>query len=119
LGIIWLDLAWLLGFLVAWRQHPSGARLLRYLRLFLDFKLKYSPRASIAMDIFQALEMASSQDPARAQAGLKSIQDVQKRQGAFAEMLAIASNRAAPLDVRRIAIIHFKNTATNQWRSRL
>lgn len=70
------------------------------------------------MDIFQALEMASSQDPGRAQAGLKGIQDIQKRQGAFADMLSIASNRAVPLDVRRIAIIHFKNAATTQWRNR-
>lgn len=71
------------------------------------------------MDIFQALEAASSQDPSRAQAGLKGLEEIQKHPGAFAEMLSIAANRAAPLNVRRIAIIQFKNVATTQWRSRL
>lgn len=70
------------------------------------------------MDIFQALEAASSQDPSRAQVGLKGLEGIQKRPGAFAEILSIAANRSAPLNVRRMAIIQFKNVATNQWRNR-
>lgn len=70
------------------------------------------------MSIFEALGAASSQNPVLAQAGLKSLQELQKNQGAFAEMLGVACNRANDVNVRRLAIIQFKNAATMQWRSR-
>ncbi|KAF8308814.1 ARM repeat-containing protein [Clavulina sp. PMI_390] len=70
------------------------------------------------MDIYQALESASSQDPSRVHAGMKSLESIHGRPGAFREVLSIAANRGAPLDIRRMAIIQFKNVATNQWRNR-
>jgi hypothetical protein len=70
------------------------------------------------MDIFDALRNASSQDASQAAKSLETLQIAQKRSGAFTEMLSIAATNTVALDIRRVAIIQFKNVGVNNWRSR-
>lgn len=71
------------------------------------------------MDVFAALRDAVSQDPSKAKSSLERLQEVQKRPSALAEMIRIASEKTVPLDIRRMAIIHFKNHGVPNWRSKM
>jgi Importin-beta N-terminal domain len=70
------------------------------------------------MDIFNALRNASSQDASQAAESLENLQVAQKRSGAFVEMLSISATSNVALDIRRMAIIQFKNAGVNNWRNR-
>ena len=72
-----------------------------------------------AMDVYSALGDAASQDPALAQASFRKLEELHKTPGALAEMVNIAATKTAPLDIRRIAIIQFKNHGTSNWRSKV
>jgi hypothetical protein len=72
-----------------------------------------------ATEIYNILCDAASQDPTKAQASLQRLQALQKAQGTYADMQLIASTRTVPLDVRRMAIIQFKNSGAAHWRSRV
>ncbi len=71
------------------------------------------------MDVFDALRDAVSQDPSKAKSSLERLQEVQRMPSALAKMIQIASDKAVPLDIRRMAIIQFKNHGAPNWRSKM
>jgi hypothetical protein len=75
--------------------------------------------AASAADVYQVLSDAASQDPARVQAGLQGVQTLQKQPGAFAEFQNVAATRTVDPNIRRQAIIQFKNGVLSHWRSRV
>ncbi|KAF8341568.1 ran binding protein 11 [Cantharellus anzutake] len=71
------------------------------------------------MNVFEALRDAVSQDPSRAASSLGRLQEIQKTPSALAKMIQISSDKTVPLDIRRMAIIQFKNHGTPNWRSKI
>ena len=72
-----------------------------------------------SQDVYQALCGAASQDPASVRESTKLLQEYQARPGTYNHLYAIAADRdAVPLDVRRMAIIQFKNGALGVWKNR-
>ncbi|KAF8489124.1 armadillo-type protein [Gautieria morchelliformis] len=72
-----------------------------------------------SQDVYQALCGAASQDSATLQASTKLLQQYQARPGTYGHLYAIAAEKnTVPLDVRRMAIIQFKNGALGAWKSK-
>lgn len=69
-------------------------------------------------ELYAVVAGAASQDPALVTASATRLKEMLDMHGTFNCLSAIAAQRDVPLDVRRQAIIQFKNHAINQWRSR-
>lgn len=69
--------------------------------------------------IYNALVDVASLDPNKLAAATTTLQAIEKQQGAFAEIFSIAATKSAPLNIRQMAIIQFKNNGVNSWRSKM
>ena len=69
-------------------------------------------------EIYLVLCDAVSQDPSKVKSAGDRLAQIQKEQGAYDSMHAIAAERSLPLDVRRMAIIQVKNAIAQNWRTR-
>jgi beta-glucosidase/6-phospho-beta-glucosidase/beta-galactosidase len=69
--------------------------------------------------VFAALQNATSQNPAQLQAAAKAIEAMHKSADYLQIVQSIALERSVPLDIRKMAILQFKNVATSQWRTRM
>ncbi|KAF8592605.1 ARM repeat-containing protein, partial [Ramaria rubella] len=78
-----------------------------------------STEAVSSQDIYETLCGAASQNPATVQTSSKLLQEYQDRPGTYDQLHIIAAERnTVPLDVRRMAIIQFKNGALGNWKNR-
>lgn len=72
-----------------------------------------------SQDVYQALCGAASQDPATVQASAKLLKGYQERPGTYGHLYTVAAEKnTVPLDVRRMAIIQFKNGVVGAWKSK-
>lgn len=69
--------------------------------------------------VLTALQNATSQNPARLQAAAKAIETMHKSADYLQIVQSIALERSVPLDIRKMAILQFKNVATFQWRTKM
>ena len=69
--------------------------------------------------VFTALQNATSQNPAQLQAAAKAIEAMHKSADYLQIVQSIALERSVPLDIRKMAILQFKNVATSQWRTKM
>jgi len=70
-------------------------------------------------DIYQAICGAASQDPSLVQSCTKLLQEFEDHPGTWEQLHAIVAEKTnVALDVRRMAIIQFKNGALNVWKNR-
>nr|GAT59975.1 predicted protein [Mycena chlorophos] len=69
-------------------------------------------------EVFGVMSGCSSQDPAVLQASTARLKELLNVFGIFNALHEIAAEKSAPLHIRQMAIIQFKNTAAQNWRSR-
>ena len=69
--------------------------------------------------VFKALQNATSQNPAQLRAAAKAIEAMHKSADYLQIVQSIALERSVPLDIRKMAILQFKNVATSQWRTKM
>jgi hypothetical protein len=69
-------------------------------------------------EIFQALQDATSQDPARLQQSAQKLKDLEERLGTWDVIHQVASQTDLPLNLRQMAMLQFKNGAVTRWKSR-
>lgn len=73
-------------------------------------------------EVYQALCGAASQDAATVQVSSQLLLGYQDHPGTYDQLHSIAAQRnstpSVPLDVRRMAIIQFKNGALNVWKNK-
>jgi len=69
--------------------------------------------------VFTALQNATSQNPAELRAAAKAIEAMHKSADYLQIVQSIALERSIPLDMRKMAILQFKNVATAQWRTKM
>jgi Importin-beta N-terminal domain len=69
--------------------------------------------------VITALQNATSQSPAQLQAAAKAIKAMHKSADYLQIVQSIALERLVPLDIRKMAILQFKNVATSQWRTKM
>lgn len=66
--------------------------------------------------VFEVLQNAVSQDPIVAQAAAQQLDTYKGLPGFFQTVQIIAAERTLVLDVRKMAMFHFKNNAPTLWR---
>jgi hypothetical protein len=72
-----------------------------------------------SQEVYQALCGAASQDAGIVQSSTQLLQGYQDRPGSYDQLHSIAAERTSvPLDVRRMAIIQFKNGALGVWKNK-
>jgi hypothetical protein len=69
-------------------------------------------------ELYEVISGACSQDQARVQASGKRLKEMLDMFGTYNGLHEIASQRNYPLPIRLQAIIQFKLTALNHWKSR-
>jgi hypothetical protein len=69
-------------------------------------------------ELYQVLVDACSQDIARLQASSKRLKQMLDMFGTFNALQEITAQRTVPLPIRQQAIIQFKNSALNHWKSK-
>ncbi|KAJ2930226.1 hypothetical protein H1R20_g6892, partial [Candolleomyces eurysporus] len=69
-------------------------------------------------ELYEVITGACSQDQARVQASGKRLKEMLEMFGTYSGLHEIASQRNYPLPIRLQAIIQFKLTALNHWKSR-
>lgn len=69
--------------------------------------------------VFTVLQNATSQNPAQLQSAAKAIEAMHKSTDYLQIVQSIALERSVPLDIRKMAILQFKNVATHQWRMKM
>ncbi|KAF7301791.1 Importin N-terminal domain-containing protein [Mycena indigotica] len=69
-------------------------------------------------EVFQVMSGCSSQDPAVLQASSARLKELLNVFGIYEALHEIAAQKAVPLHIRQQAIIQFKNSAAQHWRSR-
>jgi hypothetical protein len=69
-------------------------------------------------ELYEVIVGACSQDISRVQASSKRLKEMVDMFGTYDALQEIASRKDFPLSVRQQAIIQFKNTVVNHWRSR-
>jgi hypothetical protein len=69
--------------------------------------------------VFTALQDATSQDLARLQVADKAIEAMHRNADYLQIVQSIALERSVPLDIRKMAILQFKNVAISQWRTKM
>lgn len=69
-------------------------------------------------EVYNVVAGATSQDPALVSASAARLKELLDMPGTFDCLSAIAAQRSVSTDIRRQAIIQFKNNALNHWRVR-
>jgi len=69
--------------------------------------------------VFAVLQNATSQNPAQLQAAAKAIEAMHKSADYLQIVQSIALERSVPLNIRKMAILQFKNVAASQWRTKM
>ena len=100
-------------------QPPGGPDTLSGVNVNLGMVLKKPTAPVSSQDVYEALCGAASQDPATLQTSSKLLHDYLARPSTYDHLYTIAAERnTITLDVRRMAIIQFKNGVVGAWKSK-
>lgn len=80
---------------------------------------KTAPLQNVSFqELYNVVCGAASQNPAEMRAASERLKELLEVSGTCNALQEIALQKTAPLQVRQLSLIQFKNLITNRWRSR-